>query len=916
MPETKVNPHLRKCIRELGIILGDVIIEQEGKKIFDKVEKLRALTKTLRNNYSVKTKNSIKSIVNKLDLDEANKIIKAFSIYFILVNAADEVDKIIRFKKGANEEAEELQDYFGETFSYIGKNHLPKEVLDQAINSLNVIPVFTAHPTEATRQTILKKILKISTYLLDRDLNYHTENEYRTLNRKIKTEVTLLWQSNEIRFRKVTVHDEVMRGLFFFKNVFYKIIPDFYDNLNSSINNHVEYKKDLPAVLKFGSWIGSDRDGHPFVTQDITKETFLIHKRELINLYLEDIYKSYDAVSTSSHVKGAAKKLVDSIKEDLSESRSNSNSGRTREPSEIYRTKLFQMHLKLENTLSGKGIGYNSAEEILQDLYIIKDSLIANEGRIIADEFIIPLIQKVKTFGLYFVKLDVRQNSTLINNAVNEIIGKSEPKINYAALNENQKVALLTSEILNPRPLINKFSSLSSDTDKIIGEFSLIRWAKNNIAPESAGDFIISNTSSVSDILGALLLAKEAGLVITSGKNIIDSQIDILPLFETIQDLRNAIKIMDIVYNNLAYKQHLKLKNKTQKIMLGYSDSNKDGGILTSNYELYRAQKELKKVSEKCGAKLVLFHGRGGSISRGGGPVNKSILAQPPGTIGGNIKITEQGEMISSKFLMQDIAIKNLESVVSAVLLKTVRSVRTEILKRNERYLDKLDDISQFAFDHYRELLHNKRFVDYFRTVTPIDIIEKIEIGSRPPSRKKSSEISSLRAIPWVFSWTQNRQTISGWYGFGYAIEKALKENIITIKQLRDMYGSWEFFTTLIQNIEMVLTKTDMVIGKEYLTLNKSKYASEIFGLIENEYNRSVKYLLSITGEKNLLDHNKTLQKTLQLRNPYIDPISFIQIELIRRFRDNKKGKDQNNDILNVLRSSVNGIAAGMKNTG
>ena len=373
---------------------------------------------------------------------------------------------------------------------------------------------------------------------------------------------------------------------------------------------------------------------------------------------------------------------------------------------------------------------------------------------------------------------------------------------------------------------------------------------------------------------------------------------------------------MDNVYNNSAYKRHLKLKRQIQKIMLGYSDSNKDGGILTSNYELYKAQRELKKISDKHGVKLVLFHGRGGSISRGGGPVNKSILAQPPGTIDGEIKITEQGEMISSKFLMEDIAKKNLEAVVSAVLLKTVRKSKPDILKRNEKYLEKLSSISQSAFEHYRELIQHKNFIEYFRTVTPIDVIERIEIGSRPPSRKKSSEISSLRAIPWVFSWTQNRQTISGWYGFGAAIEHALDTKVISISQLKDMYKKWEFFTTLIQNIEMVLTKTDMIIGREYLTLNKSKYAADIFSMIEEEYYRSIKYILAITGEKNLLDHNKTLQKTLQLRNPYIDPISFIQIELIKKFRANKTTKNQKEEILNSLRSSVNGIAAGMKNTG
>lgn len=483
-------------------------------------------------------------------------------------------------------------------------------------------------------------------------------------------------------------------------------------------------------------------------------------------------------------------------------------------------------------------------------------------------------------------------------------------------MNEEEKSKLLTKEVLNPRPLTNKYSGLSQETKKVINEFGLIRWIQENISPDAAGEYIISNSSFMSDILSALLLSKEAGLIKVSNNKIISSAFDILPLFETIDDLRNSVKIMEQLYNNKVYIQNLELRNNSQKVMLGYSDSNKDGGILTSNFELYKSQISLNEISSEKKIKIILFHGRGGSISRGGGPVNRSILAQPPGTINGKIKITEQGEMISSKYLMPDIAKKSFEIITSAVLAKTAGSVIKNEVKEIKEFIRKFEVVSQFSFEHYKELISHKYFLDYFRTITPIDIIEKIEIGSRPPSRKKKSDINSLRAIPWVFSWTQNRQTISGWYGFGFAIEAVLKNKILSVSELQEVYRKWEFFKTLVQNIEMVLTKADMIVGREYTLLNKNRDTGEIFSMIKNEYERSVNNVLMITNEKELLGDNKLLQRRLNLRNPYLDPISFIQVNLIKQYRDGKKSRKKREELLNVIRSSVNGIAAGLRNTG
>ena len=528
-----------------------------------------------------------------------------------------------------------------------------------------------------------------------------------------------------------------------------------------------------------------------------------------------------------------------------------------------------------------------------------------------------PLIYKAQTFGFRLAALDIRQNASLINEAIIDILKYSEVCDNFKSFPEEEKIRILTTEILTSRPLKNSFSKLSESTQQVLGELGIIKWGKENIAFNACNDYIISNCSSVSDVLSAILLAKEAGLISVLNKKITFSNFDVLPLFETISDLRRADQIIKELFENKAYSQHLKLRGKVQKIMIGYSDSNKDGGIVTSNYELYKAQRNLKRLCDNKVIELILFHGRGGSISRGGGPVNTSILAQPLGTIEGKIKITEQGEMISSKYLLPEIAETSLELMASAVLMTTAKSKEENESNKFEHYNSIFDKISENALTSYRDLVTNPNFLEYFRTVTPIDIIEQIEIGSRPSSRKKSDDLRFLRAIPWVFSWTQNRQTISGWYGFGSSINKCIKDKQTSWEELIRLHNEWEFFQVLVSNIEMVLLKTDMIIGEEYLKLahNKNTFTT-IFKMINNEYELSCKTLLKITGEENLLDKNKSLQRSLLLRNPYIDPISFIQVKFIDQFRHKKLPKAQKNLLLLLLRSTVNGIAAGVRNTG
>lgn len=915
--ELQQDLSLKKDIRELGIILGNVLKEQAGYNIYDHVEKLRHLTKKLRALYSEKTIQEILSVIDSFNTSDAYKVVRAFSIYFILVNAADEVHKIRVQRNNQRNRMPLPQGTVSNALLHLKNEGMDKDSVKKILDKIEIVPVFTAHPTEAARQTILRKILKISRLLLERELLVITDEENELVNQKLQTEITLLWQSNEIRFQKVTVTDEIQNGLFFFKEVLYDVIPKFYQALNINLKNYFNSDYPANAIFKFGSWIGGDRDGHPFVTAELTKKTLQNNKKQIIALYQRDLELIYTALSSSSNIIDADGRLLDSIESDSQLIGMEKTDGVLRDPSEVYRAKILLVSLKLEETKQDSPLSYKDSGEFIEDLYLMYNSLINNKGKIIADSILLPLIYKAKTFGFRLASLDIRQNASLIRSAVVDLLNYSEVSRDFKNLSENEKIEILTREILNSRPLKNFFSELSQVARQVLSELEIIKWGKENISLSACNDYIISNCSSVSDVLSVLLLAKEAGLVYSSGKKISASGFDILPLFETIDDLRNSKKVMGELIGNAAYAQHLKIRNSIQKIMIGYSDSNKDGGIVTSNYELYKAQRNLKSLCDSRGIELILFHGRGGSISRGGGPVNQSILAQPAGTIEGKIKITEQGEMISSKYLIPEIAEDSLELMASAVLITTANSN----YKKEADYIDSygkiFNEISGSALAAYRELINHPYFLNYFRTVTPIDLIEHIEIGSRPATRKHGKDIRYLRAIPWVFAWTQNRQTISGWYGFGTAVNNCINSKQITWEELAKMHNEWKFFQALVSNIEMVLFKTDMIIGKEYLKLAGDKpEAKKIFDMINLEYELSCKVLLKITGEEKLLDKNKSLQKSLLLRNPYIDPISFIQVKFINRFRKKNLSKTKRDELLLLLRSTVNGIAAGVRNTG
>ncbi len=920
--ETTKDAPLHRDIRELGTILGRVLIEQEGREFFDLEEKLRNLMKSLRSNYSDETKTEIERLIHSLDLDKAARIVRAFLFYSILSNTADEIHRLRRQRAHAIADGTPQRGSMDEAIAELAKSGKDERFVLEILSSMRVVPVFTAHPTEATRQTVMRKILDISELLLRRETTTLTPDELAELREQLHSEITTLWQTNEIRMNRVTVYDEIRRGLFVFGEILYDTIPVLYKKLNRTLRSTFGDKIDSPVILQFGSWIGGDRDGHPYVTAEVTRYALMLYKRHILNLYLKDLDILQETMSTSTRLVAASQALADSVEIDKRNLADTVRDSDLKDRSETYRVKVYLMQHRLRNTLEGNGYMYNSAAELVNDLEVMCESLRENKGGVIAASRVVPLVYKVRTFGFHLVSLDVRQNSSVLRDGVSALLRTSEVVDHFEKLDENSRSVILTREILNARPLVNPNLTFEAETSEVLSEFHVMRAGKDSAGEEACNDYIISMSSSVTDVLTALLFAKEAGLVRVKGSTVLESRLDVLPLFETIDDLRRSHLVLTDLFENAAYRQHLARRGMVQKIMIGYSDSNKDGGIVTSNFELIKSQINLKRVCDRFGVKLILFHGRGGSVSRGGGPLNQAILAQPTGTIEGKIKITEQGEMIFAKYSMPEIALRHIELTTSAVLLSSARFKLGE-QNYDESYFTVFNRISEFALEHYRDLVTREGFPEYFRCVTPIDVIERIEIGSRPPSRNSlnshsgSAGLKNLRAIPWVFSWTQSRQLISGWYGYGFSLQKAVSNGEASWEQLAEMYRKWEFFKSLTDNVEMVLMKTDMVTAREYLRLcTEKKNANEIFASIEEEYKRSRTAVLNITGESELLESNPALRRSIRLRNPYIDPISLLQIRFLQMYRDANADEARQQQILDLLRSTVNGIAAGLRNTG
>ena len=922
---------LQEDIRLLGRILGDIIREQEGAPVFTLIEQVRQLSVGFRRDHDPEADRQLKALLTSLSTGQTVSVIRAFTYFSHLANLAEDRHHLRR--RAIYERAGSAQEgSIDVAFARLQKAGITPDTIANTLAKAYVAPVLTAHPTEVQRQSILQAERDIARLLAERDdisaraqlfagdKDALTPRQLAANEAQLRARVEQLWQTRLLRHSKLTVADEIENALSYYETTFLHELPKLYASLEEALPG-----QQVHSFMRMGQWIGGDRDGNPNVTAP-TLELALRRQSEVaLRHYLNEVHALGAELSMSSLLV-----KVSPAMQVLALSSPDTNSHRQDEP---YRRALTAVYARLAATLTQLTGGreamrhavvaqnpYGSAAEFLQDLQTIDASLSRHNGEALAVHRLRPLIRAVQVFGFHLATVDLRQSSDKHEEVLADLLRTARIEDNYSSLDEAQRCALLQRLLCDARPLRVVGAQYAPLTASEIAIFEMAHKMLQTYGREAILHYIISHTETVSDLLEVLLLQKEVGLMQgTLDSSTSQAQLIVVPLFETIGDLRAAATIMRDYYAVPGVAQLMQRSGGEQDIMLGYSDSNKDGGIFTSNWELYRAELALVEVFDQLeadyGLRLRMFHGRGGTVGRGGGPSYQAILAQPPGTVRGQIRLTEQGEVIASKYANPDIGRRNLETLavamLEATLLQPTKPATPEFLAAAQQ----LSDASMAA---YRQLVYETPgFAEYFFTATPIREIAELNIGSRPASRKATQAIEDLRAIPWGFSWGQCRLTLPGWLGFGSAVQAFLEQPGTTregqLQLLQTMYRQWPFFSTLLSNMDMVLAKSDLALASCYSELvADTALRTRIFDAISAEWQRTVDMLALVTGESDRLASNPALARSIRHRFPYIDPLHLLQVELVRRWR-----AGQNDDRLkNGIHISINGIAAGLRNTG
>jgi phosphoenolpyruvate carboxylase len=925
-PDERGQNELGATIRLLGGLLGETIIAQEGESVFEMEEEIRKLAKAWRTG-DESAKQRLDELIPSLaaDLPLASANLKAFSTYFQLVNLAEERERVRVLRKRAQsafDSGNPMDETIDEALATLKREGVSGEQLQDILKKMAITPVFTAHPTESKRRTIRQILNKVSSLLQKAHSADLFEFERKAVEEVLHDHIVLLWQCDETRDRRPTVMDEVRNsGLYFFENTLFDLIPKIYEELENALLTHYpETDFDIPSLLTYGSWIGGDRDGNPYVTTEVTRDTLSEHKTVVLDHYCKVVGSMYSLLSPSRTRAKFSQPFLESLEADKRLVPGDEFEVLERFDQEPYRQKLILMYRRLKATREQNLLAWDSsaepdvrayqdAAEFIQDLCLIRDSLLANKGERLFRGRFSRLIRSAEVFGFHLATLDIRQHARHHRQAASEVFARNKTVENYDELSELEKIDLLTQEIVNPRPWTGGVQSdgafgFSEGTNDLLTLFRLIRSAQQRIGPDAIKTYIISMTQGVSNLLEVLLLAHDAELF---------GKIDIVPLFETVEDLRAAPQVMQALFDNPVYAEHLKQRGGQQQIMIGYSDSNKDGGSLRANWMLFTSQRLLAEVCRKNDVLMTLFHGRGGSLGRGGGPANRAILAQPTESVRGRIRITEQGEVVSSRYSEPEIAHRHLQQLFHAVLCSTGKR---PVVEKIEQWGAVMDSLSQSAYEKYRGLVEREDFLAYFQTASPIDQIGQLNIGSRPSHRRATQTLDDLRAIPWVFAWTQTRTDVPSWYGVGTGFEKFLAagDREKRLAELAEMYQSWPFFRTLLSNVHLGMGRADMSISKMYASL-AGEAGAAVFADIEAEFELSKRLVLQITGGTELLDTEPWLQHSIRVRNPYVDPLNYIQVELLKMLRADPEGP--NSELIrHAILQSVNGIAAGLQNVG
>ena len=905
---------LRYDTRLLGRILGDTIRVQDGQGIFDTIEGIRQTAVRFHREFDESARAELEAMTRNLPNDDAVKIIRAFGHYSHLANIAEDQHQIRRTRAYAKLDAPARPGSMASALARANKAGVTRTQLETFFQTALCVPVLTAHPTEIRRRSSIEREMEIAHLLDERDRVNFTPEELDNNRDALRRAVLTLWQTSLLRSSRLRVIDEVANGLAYYDYTFLRELPTFYVNLQQALAQTSADWRDIPtpSFLQVGSWIGGDRDGNPYVTADVTRETLRMQSSRALRFYLEEVHLLGGELSLDARIVDVSAELAA-----LAERSGDTAEERRSEP---YRRAIAGIYARLAKTAwSLDGLeapleavadadGYDKASDFLADLNVIDASLRADGSDDIANGRLRRLRRAADAFGFHLAALDLRQNSDVHERVLGELYAVAGGA-DYLKLDEAGRIKLLESEIDSGRPLISPHADYKEETKGELAVFAAAAEGRRIYGDAAIPHYVISKAKSASDVLAVAVLLKEAGLLKPRDSAL---GLDIVPLFETIDDLRHAPEIMERLFASPVYRRLLKSRGDLQEVMLGYSDSNKDGGYTTSTWELFKAELALIDVFKRRKIRLRLFHGRGGSVGRGGGPSFQAILAQPTGAVQGAIRITEQGEVIAAKYSNAEVGRRNLETLAAATLEATL--IPTADATSSDAFHAVMDELSASAYRAYRGLVYETDgFERYFWESTVVGEIAALNIGSRPASRTKSTRIEDLRAIPWVFSWAQCRLMLPGWFGFGAAVQEFLDKHSGGMETLRAMYRDWSFFATALSNMAMVLSKSDIRIASRYAELvSDRESASAIFARIREEWTRTIKFVQAITGQEELLYGNPTLARSIRNRFPYIDPLNHIQIELLRR----RRAGDEDPRIAEGIHLSINGIAAGLRNSG
>ncbi|HTR12834.1 MAG TPA: phosphoenolpyruvate carboxylase [Roseiarcus sp.] len=906
---------LRDDIRLLGRILGDTVREQEGEETFELVEQIRQASIRFHRDNEVGARRELEATLDSLTADQTLAIVRAFSYFSHLANIAEDQHHIRRNRAHVIAGSAPRPGSLAYAFHHVRASGIEPARLLGFFERALVSPVLTAHPTEVRRKSTLTRELEIAE-LLDERERAADPAELALNEETLRRAVLILWRTNMLRQTRLKVIDEVANGLSYYDYTFFRQLPRLYGAIEDELArlDGSRLATPIPSFLRIGSWIGGDRDGNPYVTADVLHEAVRQQSARALSHYLDQLHELGGVLSLAENLARITPELAA-----LADRAADSGVARREEP---YRRAITGMYSRLARTARELDHvvalrqplvdlpPYGSVKELLADLDTISGSLIANGAAIVARGRLRSLRRAVAVFGFHLAPIDLRQNSDVHERTVAEILAAATPGLDYRSMSEAERVEVLRGELRSPRPLVSPFIAYSAETAGELAVFRAAAEIRDTYGPGAVRTSIISKAESASDLLELALLLKEVGLVGANGS----AALFMVPLFETIEDLRGCVGVMDSLLAIPEYRRLVDSLGGEQEVMLGYSDSNKDGGFVTSGWELYKAEIGLVEVFRKHGVRIRLFHGRGGSVGRGGGPSYDAILAQPGGAVQGQIRITEQGEIISSKYSNPDVGRRNLETLVSATLEATL--LLDESPAPDPAFLEMMEELSRAAYAAYRGLVYETEgFERYFWSSTVITEITSLNIGSRPASRKKTTAISDLRAIPWVFSWAQCRLMLPGWFGFGSAVKAYVEAHPREgLEALKAMHRRWPFFRTLLSNMDMVLSKSSLAIASRYARLVEDVALREkIFARISREHRDSVDALNAIMGQSRLLESNPLLDRSIRNRFPYLDPLNHVQVELLKLHRSSRSSSEK---VLTGVQLTINGVSAGLRNSG